>query len=60
MSDDYIIEKEYNGMLIDQLAMLERLERQAQKSGDQEMLEAIAIEKSIVNQKLYQTPPIQK
>ena len=53
-----MIEKEYNGMLIDQLAMLERLEKQARKSGDSEMLELISIEKDIVNRKLYQTPPV--
>lgn len=55
-----MIEKEINCMLIDQLAMLERLEKIATKNNDTEMIDAIENERKVVNQKLYQSPPLQK
>ncbi|MBR1691305.1 MAG: hypothetical protein IJ711_00855 [Lachnospiraceae bacterium] len=54
MSDE-MLEKEYNGMLFDQLAMLDRLARIAT---DEDMKEAIALERSDVEKKLYQNPPL--
>ena len=50
-------EKELNCMLIDQLAMLERIEKVATNQDKNEILEAIAAEKRVVNLKLYQKPP---
>ena len=55
---DHVIEKEINCMLIDQLAMLDRIEQQAKKTGDDEMLQLIAREREVVNRKLYQSPPL--
>lgn len=53
-------EKELNCMLIDQLAMLERLEKVAANQDKNEVLDAIATEKKVVNMKLYQKPPTDK
>lgn len=53
-----INEKEYNGILFDQLTLLERLERYVAK-GDLDMLkEEIEFEKKAINRKLYQSPPL--
>lgn len=57
---DHVIEKEINCMLIDQLAMLDRIEQQAKKTGDDEMLQLIDKEREVVNRKLYQSPPLQE
>ena len=51
-------EKEYNGNLMDQLTLLERIERVAKRTGDKEVLEEIEIIRKEVNRKLYQAPPI--
>lgn len=51
-------EKEYNGNLMDQLTLLERIERVAKRTKDKEVLEEIDIIKKEVNRKLYQSPPI--
>ena len=53
-------EKEYNGYLFDQLTLLERLEITAQKDNAASTLQQIAFEKSAIERKLYQTPPLQK
>ena len=51
-------EKEYNGILFDQLEILERLEEVA-KSGDiQDVLSTIEKEKRYIMRKLYQEPPL--
>jgi hypothetical protein len=51
-------EKEYNGYLLDQLALLKRLERVAKATGAQEVLDEIAFEREFIEQKLYQNPPL--
>lgn len=51
-------EKELNAALFDQLTLVERIERQAQK-GDIELVKAeIDILKNEINRKLYQKPPL--
>lgn len=53
-----INEKEYNGHLVDQLTLVERIEKQVQK-GDLELVkEEIATLKKEINRKLYQKPPL--
>ena len=47
-------EKEFNGILFDQLELLERIEKVAKKTGDSAVLEAIAEEKAFINRKLHQ------
>ncbi|MCH5257568.1 MAG: hypothetical protein J1D87_09760 [Lachnospiraceae bacterium] len=49
-------EKEYNGYLFDQLALLKRLERVAQATKADEVLKEIAFEREFIEQKLYQKP----
>jgi hypothetical protein len=51
-------EKEYNGYLLDQLELIERLETVAQKSNATEVLEQLKIERKFVERKLYQNPPL--
>lgn len=51
-------EKEYNGNLFDQLSILDRLERVAQRAGCQEVLDEIEFERKQIQRKLYQEPPI--
>ncbi len=53
-------EKEYNGYLLDQLELIERLEDVAKETGAEEVLKALAKERKFVERKLYQTPPLQK
>ncbi len=51
-------EKELNAALFDQLTLVERIERQAQK-GDLELVkEEIEILKKEITRKLYQKPPL--
>jgi len=52
-----INEKEYNGILFDQLTLLERLEIEAKKDNAENVLRQIAFEKNAINRKLYQKPP---
>lgn len=52
-------EKEYNGYLLDQLELIERLEMAAE-DGMEAVLRQIAIEKKFVERKLYQKPPLVK
>lgn len=49
-------EKEYNGNLLDQLSILERLERVAKRTNATEVLEEIEFERNQINRKLYQKP----
>ena len=51
-------EKEYNGYLVDQLAILERLERVAQAEKAEAVLQEIAFERRQIERKLYQKPPL--
>jgi hypothetical protein len=51
-------EKEYNGYLLDQLELIERLETVATESNATEVLKQLAIERKFVERKLYQNPPI--
>ena len=51
-------EKEYNGNLLDQLTLLERLEIVAKKDNATETLNQIEFEKKCINRKLYQKPPL--
>lgn len=51
-------EKEYNGNLFDQLSILDRLERVAKRVDCKEILEEIEFERSQINRKLYQKPPL--
>ena len=50
-----INEKEYNGILFDQLSILERIEA---VTDDEKALKQIAIERRQIERKLYQQPPI--
>lgn len=50
-------EKEYNGNLFDQLAILERIERVAQAENSEAVLQEIAFERRQIERKLYQKPP---
>lgn len=51
-------EKEINNYLFDQLSMLERIERQLKKGGEELAQEEIDIFKREIKRKLYQNPPI--
>lgn len=51
-------EKEYNGNLLDQLTMIERIERQLKKGGEEAAKEEIETLKKEINRKLYQKPPL--
>lgn len=48
-------EKEYNGILFDQLSILERIEA---VTDDEKVLKQIAIERKQIERKLYQQPPL--
>ena len=47
-------EKEYNGILLDQISLLEEIERVAKKVNCQEVLEEIEFKRNQINRKLYQ------
>lgn len=51
-------EKEINCYLLDQLALLKRLERVAKATNAEEVLKEIAFEREFIEQKLYQKPPL--
>lgn len=51
-------EKEYNGYLLDQLSVVERIERHAVKGDLEAVNEEIEIIKKEINRKLYQQPPL--
>lgn len=52
-------EKEYNGYLLDQLELIERLEMVIEDNNIEAVKKQLAIEKKFVERKLYQKPPIQ-
>lgn len=51
-------EKEYNGHLFDELAIVERIEEIAEETKDEKVLKACKREKEWINRKLYQKPPL--
>lgn len=51
-------EKEINNYLFDQLSMLERIERQLKKGGEELAQEEIDIFKGEIKRKLYQNPSL--
>ncbi|EOS26367.1 hypothetical protein C806_01103 [Lachnospiraceae bacterium 3-1] len=51
-------EKKYNGILLDQISLLEEIERVAKKVNCQEVLEEIEFKRNQINRKLYQKPPL--
>lgn len=51
-------EKEYNGNLLDQISILDRIERVAKKADCQSVLDEIDFERAQINRKLYQKPPL--
>jgi hypothetical protein len=51
-------EKEYNGNLLDQLELIERLEIAAKEGDIAKVQEQLALEKKFVERKLYQKPPL--
>ena len=50
-------EKEYNGYLLDQLELIERLEM-VSKNGIDAVIQQLEIEKKFVERKIYQKPPL--
>ncbi len=51
-------EKEYNGILLDQLSLLEDIERVAKKADCKPVLEEIEFKRAQIYRKLYQKPPL--
>lgn len=51
-------EKEYNGYLLDQLELIERLELVIEKNDMEALKMQLALEKKFVERKLYQKPPL--
>jgi hypothetical protein len=51
-------EKEYNGYLLDQLELIERLEMTAECGDINKVVEQLALEKKFVERKLYQSPSL--
>ena len=51
-------EKEYNGYLLDQLELIERLEMVIEGNDIETVKKQLAIEKKFVERKLYQKPPL--
>ncbi len=53
-------EKEYNGYLLDQLELIERLEMVIEDNNIETVKKQLAIEKKFIERKLYQNPPIKE
>ena len=51
-------EKEYNGYLLDQLELIERLELVIEKNDMEALKMQLALEKKFVERKLYQKQPL--
>ena len=51
-------EKELNVNLFDQLEIVERIRREAERGGIDAVLEQLDIEQAAIERKLYQKPPI--
>lgn len=53
-----INEKEMNCYLFDQLTLVERIRREAQRGGMEAVLAQLDIEQAAIERKLYQKPPL--
>ena len=51
-------EKEYNGILFDQLSLLEDIEEVIKEKDTQEALKVIEKKRKQIERKLYQKPPL--
>lgn len=51
-------EKEYNGILFDQLSLLEEIEELAKQENAIQTLKLIEKKRKQINRKLYQKPPL--
>lgn len=51
-------EKEYNGYLLDQLELIERLEMVIEDNNIEAVKKQLALERKFVERKLYQKPPL--
>ncbi|MCM1064877.1 MAG: hypothetical protein NC420_10490 [Eubacterium sp.] len=51
-------EKELNVNLFDQLEIVERIRREAQRGGLDAVMEQLDIEQAAIERKLYQKPPL--
>ncbi len=51
-------EKEYNGYLLDQLELIERLEMVIEDNNLEAVKKQLALERKFVERKLYQKPPL--
>lgn len=51
-------EKEYNGYLLDQIELIERLEMVIENNDIEAVKKQLALEKKFVERKLYQKPPL--
>ena len=51
-------EKELNVNLFDQLEIVERIRREAERGGIDAVLEQLDIEQAAIERKLYQKPPL--
>ena len=51
-------EKEYNGNLLDQISLLDDIERVAKRTNAIEVLQEIEYKRNQINRKLYQKPPL--
>ncbi len=51
-------EKEYNGFLLDQIELIERLEIVIESGDIDAVKKQLALERKFVERKLYQKPPI--
>lgn len=51
-------EKEYNGNLLDQISLLDDIERVAKKTNAIEVLKEIEYKRNQINRKLYQKSPL--
>lgn len=52
------VEKEININLFSQLTLIERIERELEKGGEEAVKKEIEIMKNEINRKLYQKPPL--
>ena len=51
-------EKEYNGYLFNQLEIVERIRREADRGGLEAVMQQLDIEQAAIERKLYQKPPL--
>ena len=58
VADMPMTEKEYNGVLLDQISLLDDIERVAKKVDCKDVLDEISYKRNQINRKLYQKPPL--